>query len=179
MNQKEFADLKNQIMLSIEVNDKNIEIFREILECCLERENCDTNLAINLKGGKGSINRYEMNFNLVVAIQLFLAGATGYGDGVNLKNGIMTILSIIAAITSKNNISLDIIKVKIIYVLYQMQERRERNPSEDELFNHLISQTDSNTLSRSVFDDEVEQLRELKCIDITEGYIKLIDKVRF
>ncbi|MCI1578816.1 MAG: hypothetical protein LKH93_06340 [Clostridium beijerinckii] len=179
MNEKEFIDIKNQIIGSINIQGEYLEIYDEILDSCLEGESTDTNLAINLKGSKGSLKRYKIKFNLIVAIQLLQVGVGSNDGGLNLKNGILFILGIISALASYDNVSLEPMQAQIIYILYGIHERGEMNPSEEELFELLHDKSYNITLSLNKFHMEVEKLLELKCIDIKEGKIELIEKVRF
>lgn len=179
MNEKEFIDIKNQIKGSVNIQGEYLEIYDKILDFCLEGEITDTNLAINLKGSKGSLKRYKIKFNLIVAIQLLQVAVESKDSGVNLKNGILFILGIIVSLASYENVSLEPMQAQIIYILYGIHEREERNPSEEDLFELLQAQSDNITLSRGKFNVEVEKLLELKCIDIKDGRIELIEKVRF
>jgi|GEM_PF-6144157 len=179
MNERECNELREQLLQEAGITDENREIFERVLKCCLKEDDDSGHLVIKLKGDKGILKRNCINFNLIVAIQLLNLLIDMNGSVLSMKNGISFVLQIVGILSGQNEKNLDDMQVIIIHVLYQIRENKERNISEDDLYERIQKEMNDKVINKNEFHNALSKLYELKCIKIYEGTVELEEKVRY
>ena len=180
MDEKEFIELKKYLLNNIDLPDNEFEVFKTVLYSCLKKEETENKyLAIQISGLEGTLKRYKFSFNFLTALTLIELAMEDAGCEFDWEHWIMIILRIITTIYGFENISLDPAQVIIITELYNINKNIGRSISEEDIYARLKTQLDKRNIEKEIFDEALEKLRKLNCIEITQGNIKLIEKVRF
>lgn len=178
MNDGKLNEQKNRLMADIDLLDRELQIYRRILDCCLTEEGtAEKYLSIQIGNSQGNLKRYGLNFNLSTAITLVCTAIELTESKLDIKQWIMILLKIVANLLRQENVSLDSVQVRILIELYENQRRRRRDLMEEDLYEQVRKNEGNNDISKKAFDEALENLRKLKCIDVTQGFVTLVERV--
>ncbi|MDE6219362.1 MAG: hypothetical protein K2G51_02835 [Lachnospiraceae bacterium] len=178
MNDGKLNEEKNRLMADIDLPDKELQIYRKILDFCLTEEGTDERyLSIQIGNSQGNLKRYGLNFNLSTALTLVRTAIELTESELDIKQWVLILLTIVANLFRQENISLDSVQIRILIELYENQRRKRRDLMEEDLYEQVRKNEGNNEISKKAFDEALENLRKLKCIEVTQGFVTLVERV--
>lgn len=178
MDDRRLYEQKNCLMADIDLPDRELQICRKILDRCLmEKETDERYLSIQIGNSQGNLKRYGLNFNLSTALTLVCTAIELAESELDIKQWIMIILTIVANLLGQENVSLEPVQIRILIELYENQRRKRRDLMEEDLYEQVRKSEENNNINKKVFDEALENLRKLKCIEVTQGFVTLVERV--
>ncbi|MDE7275136.1 MAG: hypothetical protein K2N95_19190 [Lachnospiraceae bacterium] len=178
MNDGKLNEEKNRLMADIDLPDKELQIYRKILDFCLTEEGTDERyLSIQIGNSQGNLKRYGLSFNLSTALTLVRTAIELTESELDIKQWVLILLTIVANLFRQENISLDSVQIRILIELYENQRRKRRDLMEEDLYEQVRKNEGNNEISKKAFDEALENLRKLKCIEVTQGFVTLVERV--
>ena len=68
-------------------------------------------------------------------------------------------------------------QIRILIELYENQRRKRRDLMEEDLYEQVRKSEENNNINKKAFDEALENLRKLKCIEVTQGFVTLVERV--
>lgn len=178
MDDKRLYELKNSLITAIDLPDRELQICRKILDCCLvEKETDEKYLSIQIGNSQGNLKKYGLNFNLSIALTLVCTAIEMTESKLDIKQWVMIILTIVASLIRQKNVSLEPIQIRILIELYKNQRCKRRDLMEEDLYELIRKSEENNDFSKKTFDEALENLRKMKCIEVTQGFVTLVERV--
>ena len=177
MDDRELDEIKNRLMKEIAISGRKERVFRDILDCCLKKEEVNEKyLSVQIRGTEGKLQKYRLNFNLGTALTMARTANELAEGGVDPEQLVFSLLGIIVNLFRKESVPLDPVQFLILTELYENQRHRKRILMEEDLYDRL-RKNEENHIDRTSFTQALEKLRKLKCIEVTQGEVTLVEKV--
>ena len=177
MDDRKLDEIKNRLMADIDLPDQEKKIYRNILDCCLKEEEINEKyLSIKISNSEGNLKKYRLNFNLNTALTLARTANELAEGGMDMQQLVFNLLGIIVNLFRQESVRLDSAQVVILIELYENQRHRKRDFMEEDLYER-VRKNEGNHIDKITFTQALEKLRKLKCIEVTQGIVRLVEKV--
>lgn len=177
MDEKKRSQIKNCLAKEFDLSVQDLEICDNVLTSYIHSEDASKRtLFIQAGSLEGALKRFHFDF--ISAITFLQTIVDAAGQKPDLKFWVGILLSILAMLFNQESTSLNNVQVMIILELYAAQQNGRKTLYEDSLYECVRNRPDSYDIDRRTFEEAVEALRKLRCIEITQGSVTLTEKIR-